>query len=82
LGSERFSSTGADSISSSLIVSNIWTISSGSALNTVPAGDYSFREASALSDFFLVYTERRDRSYGGGILERFITAKLTKLLAF
>ena len=35
-----------------------------------------------LSDFFLVYTERRDMSGGGGVLERFVTAKLTKLLAF
>jgi hypothetical protein len=35
-----------------------------------------------LSDFFLVYTERRDITNGGGILERFITAKLTKLFAF
>ncbi|KPJ90443.1 MAG: hypothetical protein AMS18_10890 [Gemmatimonas sp. SG8_17] len=35
-----------------------------------------------LSDFFLVYTERRDVSGGGGVLERFVTAKLTKLLAF
>ncbi len=35
-----------------------------------------------LSDFFLVYTERRDVRDGGGVLERFVTAKLTKLLAF
>ncbi len=35
-----------------------------------------------LSDFFLVYTERRDMTNGGGVLERFVTAKLTKLLAF
>jgi hypothetical protein len=35
-----------------------------------------------LSDFFLVYTERRDMTAGGGVLERFVTAKLTKLLAF
>jgi hypothetical protein len=35
-----------------------------------------------LSDFFLVYTERRDVSAAGVILERFVTAKLTKLLAF
>ncbi len=35
-----------------------------------------------LSDFFLVYTERRDMSGNGVVLERFVTAKLTKLLAF
>jgi hypothetical protein len=35
-----------------------------------------------LSDFFLVYTERRDVSGDGGVLERFVTAKLTKLFAF
>jgi hypothetical protein len=35
-----------------------------------------------LSDFFLVYTERRDVGGNGGVLERFIAAKLTKLLAF
>ena len=36
-----------------------------------------------LSDFFLVLTERRDVSPGGrGVLERFVTAKVTKLFAF
>ena len=35
-----------------------------------------------LSDFFLVYTERRDVSGSGAVLERFVTAKLTKLFAF
>jgi len=36
-----------------------------------------------LSDFFLVLTERRDGRRGGrGVLERFITAKVTKLFAF
>jgi hypothetical protein len=35
-----------------------------------------------LSDFFLVYTERRDVSGASRILERFLTAKLTKLFAF
>ena len=35
-----------------------------------------------LSDFFLVYTERRDLNGNGAVLERFVTAKLTKLLAF
>ena len=36
-----------------------------------------------LSDFFLVLTERRDVSAGGrGVLERFVTAKVTKLFAF
>lgn len=36
-----------------------------------------------LSDFFLVYTERRDVTGGERlVLERFVTAKLTKLLAF
>jgi hypothetical protein len=36
-----------------------------------------------LSDFFLVFTERRDVSSGGvGVLQRFVTAKVTKLLAF
>ena len=36
-----------------------------------------------LSDFFLVFTERRDVSPGGrGVLERFVTAKVTKLFAF
>jgi hypothetical protein len=35
-----------------------------------------------LSDFFLVYTERRDVSGDGGVLERFVTLKLTKLFAF
>ena len=34
-----------------------------------------------LSDFFLVFTERRDVA-GGGVLERFVSAKVTKLLAF
>jgi hypothetical protein len=34
-----------------------------------------------LSDFFLVLTERRDIS-GGGVLERFATAKITRLVAF
>ncbi|MBI4538600.1 MAG: carbohydrate binding family 9 domain-containing protein [Gemmatimonadetes bacterium] len=32
-----------------------------------------------LSDFFLVYTERRDVAGGGGVLERQLTAKVTKL---
>jgi hypothetical protein len=35
-----------------------------------------------LSHFFLVFTERRDVRPGGRVLERFITAKLTKLFAF
>ncbi len=35
-----------------------------------------------LSDLFLVYTERRDTKNGGGVLERLVTAKLTKLFAF
>lgn len=36
-----------------------------------------------LSDFYLVLTERRDVSPGGrGVLERFVTAKVTKLFAF
>ncbi|MBI4541126.1 MAG: carbohydrate binding family 9 domain-containing protein [Gemmatimonadetes bacterium] len=35
---------------------------------------------SPLSDFFLVFTERRDA--GGGVLERGLTAKLTKYVAF
>jgi len=34
-----------------------------------------------LSDFFLVFTERRDVR-AGTVLERFVTAKVTKLLAF
>jgi hypothetical protein len=35
-----------------------------------------------LSDFFLVYTERRDMAGDGLVLERFLTAKLTRLFAF
>lgn len=35
-----------------------------------------------LSDFFIVYTERRDAGGSGSVPERFLTAKLTKLLAF
>jgi len=35
-----------------------------------------------LSDFFLVYTERRDVNGSGTVLERFVTAKVTKLFAF
>ena len=35
-----------------------------------------------LSDFFLVLTERRQMGTGGGVLERALTAKVTKLLAF
>jgi len=35
-----------------------------------------------LSDFFLVYTERRNVRGTQVVLERFLTAKLTKLLAF
>jgi hypothetical protein len=35
-----------------------------------------------LSDFFIVYTERRDVNGTGRVLERFLTAKLTKLFAF
>ncbi len=35
-----------------------------------------------LSDFFLVYTERRDVTTNGGVLERYVSAKLTRLLAF
>ncbi len=35
-----------------------------------------------LSHFFLVLTERRDVRPGGKVLERFVTAKLTKLFAF
>ncbi len=34
-----------------------------------------------LSDLFLLYTERRDVD-GGGVLERFLTLKATRLLAF
>lgn len=34
-----------------------------------------------LSDFFLVFTERRDLN-AGAVLERFVTAKFTKLVAF
>ena len=36
---------------------------------------------SPLSDFFLVYAERRDTDTGS-VLDRRLTAKLTKLLAF
>ncbi len=35
-----------------------------------------------LSDFFLVFTERRRLGDEGGVLERAITAKVTKLLSF
>ncbi|GMV04952.1 MAG: hypothetical protein AMXMBFR53_12320 [Gemmatimonadota bacterium] len=35
-----------------------------------------------LSDFFLVLTERRQLGPGGGVLERALTAKVTKLLTF
>lgn len=35
-----------------------------------------------LSDFFLVLTERRQLGPGGGVLERAVTAKVTKLLGF
>jgi hypothetical protein len=35
-----------------------------------------------LSDFFLVLTERRQLGVGSGVLERAITAKVTKLVAF
>lgn len=35
-----------------------------------------------LSDFFLVLTERRQLGTGGGVLERAVTAKVTKLLSF
>jgi hypothetical protein len=34
-----------------------------------------------LSDLFLLYTERRDTK-GGGVLQRFFTMKLTRLLIF
>ena len=34
-----------------------------------------------LSDLFLVLTERRDTD-GGGVLDRFVTVKVTKLLSF
>ncbi|MEZ4415920.1 MAG: DUF5916 domain-containing protein [Gemmatimonadota bacterium] len=34
-----------------------------------------------LSDLFLLYTERRERD-GGGVLERFVTLKVTRLLVF
>ena len=34
-----------------------------------------------LSDFYLVFSERRQTN-GGGVLDRRVTAKLTKLLAF
>jgi hypothetical protein len=34
-----------------------------------------------LSDLFLLYTERRDTK-GGGVLERFFTVKVTRLLIF
>ncbi len=36
---------------------------------------------SPLSDFFLVYTERRDAD-GGGVLDNRLTAKVTKLFSF
>ena len=35
-----------------------------------------------LSDFFLVLTERRQMGTGAGVLERAVTAKVTKLLSF
>jgi len=35
-----------------------------------------------LSDFFLVLTERRQLGEGGAVLERALTAKVTKLLSF
>lgn len=35
-----------------------------------------------LSDFFLVLTERRQLGDGGGVLERALTAKVTRLLSF
>jgi hypothetical protein len=35
-----------------------------------------------LSDFFLVLTERRQLGVGSGVLERALTAKVTKLVAF
>ena len=35
-----------------------------------------------LSDFFLVLTERRQLGSRGGVLERAVTAKVTKLLGF
>lgn len=35
-----------------------------------------------LSDLFIVVNERRDVSTGGGVLERFATLKVTRLLAF
>ena len=37
---------------------------------------------SPLSDLFVAYTERRNTAGGGGILERVISVKLTKMLAF
>jgi hypothetical protein len=35
-----------------------------------------------LSDFFLVLTERRQLGTGGGVMERAVTAKVTRLLGF
>ena len=37
---------------------------------------------SPLSDLFVAYTERRSTVSGGGILERVLSVKLTKMLAF
>ena len=35
-----------------------------------------------LSDFFLVLVERRQLGTGGGVLDRAVTAKVTRLLSF